>query len=174
MRVSADAVRHAARESRALTTLAHRDELTGLWNRRACDDRLLAFADCGEQPASVLMLDVDKFKLINDSWGHEIGDSVLVQVAETISAMIRPTNFASRFGGDEFMIVLPATGAEAASRVAERIRASIEQTQADPRVTVSIGLADTSSNALSTRLAVDSALYRAKHGGRNQIARSEE
>jgi diguanylate cyclase (GGDEF)-like protein len=168
--VGADAIRDAARHSHALEQLAYRDELTGLYNRRACDDRLLELAE-GESPqAAVLMLDVDKFKTINDTYGHEAGDATLVRVAAMIAAAIRPVDFASRFGGDEFMILLPATTPGQAAIVAERIRASIERNLVDPPVTVSIGIGAASASSLNTRRAVDEALYRAKETGRNQIS----
>jgi diguanylate cyclase (GGDEF)-like protein len=171
---AADSVRDAARRGHAIEQLAYRDELTGLWNRRACDDRLLALAEKRSSPTAVLMLDIDKFKTINDTYGHEAGDAALVHVAEMIAAAIRPSDFASRFGGDEFMILLPSTTAQQAMVVAERIRVAVEKNLVDPAVTVSIGVALTSESSLTTRLAVDGALYRAKDTGRNQIATSGE
>jgi diguanylate cyclase (GGDEF)-like protein len=163
-------VRDAARRGHAMEELAYRDELTGLWNRRACDDRLLALTDDGGAPTAVLMLDVDEFKSINDTHGHEAGDTALVHVAEMIAESIRPSDFGTRFGGDEFMILLPATTAEEAAEVAERIRAAVQANLTDPPVTVSIGVAVASANSLTTRRAVDGALYRAKQTGRNRIA----
>jgi diguanylate cyclase (GGDEF)-like protein len=168
--VGADAIRDAARHSRAMEQLAYRDELTGLYNRRACDDRLLALAGDDGSEAAVLMLDVDRFKTINDTYGHEAGDAALVRVAEMITAAMRPLDFATRFGGDEFMILLPATNAGQASIVAERIRASIEESLIEPRVTVSIGVGAASASTLNTRRAVDEALYRAKETGRNHVS----
>jgi diguanylate cyclase (GGDEF)-like protein len=91
-----------------------------------------------------------------------------------IAASIRPSDFDARFGGDEFMILLPSTTAHQATAVAERIRAAVEESLVDPAVTVSIGVALTSESSLTTRLAVDGALYRAKDTGRNQIATSGE
>lgn len=167
---AADSVRDAARRGHAMEQLAYRDDLTGLWNRRAYDDRLLALTEKDSSQTAVLMLDVDKFKTINDAHGHEAGDAALVHVAEIIAASIRPSDFAARFGGDEFMILLPSTTAQQATKVAERIRASVQENLADPPVTVSIGVARASASSLTTRLAVDGALYRAKQTGRNQIA----
>lgn len=83
--VAADSVRDAARRGHALEQLAYRDGLTGLWNRRACDDRLLALNEPGSSQTAVLMLEVDKFKAINDTYGHEAGDAALVGVAEMIA-----------------------------------------------------------------------------------------
>jgi diguanylate cyclase (GGDEF)-like protein len=171
---AADSVRDAARRGHAIEQLAYRDQLTGLWNRRACDDRLLALTQAGGPEAAVLMLDIDEFKTINDTYGHEAGDAALVHVAERIAASIRPSDFATRFGGDEFMILLPSTTAKRAAVVAERIRASVQENLIDPPVTVSIGVADASANSLTTRLAVDGALYRAKETGRNRISASPE
>jgi diguanylate cyclase (GGDEF)-like protein len=170
---AADAVRDVARHARAMEHLAYRDPLTGLWNRRTCDDRLLALTE-GDSQDAVLVLDVDRFKTINDTFGHEAGDEALIRVANTIAASIRPSDFAARFGGDEFMILLPSTTAEHARGVAERIRATVQQERRDPPVTVSIGVADVSGSSLTTRLAADRALYLAKEAGRNQIAATLE
>ena len=171
---AADAVRDASRHSHAMETLAYRDELTGLGNRRACEDRLLALAEQSDSGTVVLMLDVDRFKSINDTYGHEAGDTALIRVAEMIRASIRPADFPARFGGDEFMVLLPSTTVERATAVAERIRASIDETLVDPPLTVSIGLAAAATDSLTTRLAADKALYLAKQTGRNTIAAAAE
>ncbi len=170
---AADAVREVARHARAMEQLAHKDALTGLWNRRTCDDRLLALTEDDSQDA-ILMLDVDNFKAINDSDGHEAGDAALVRIATTIQTTIRAIDFAARFGGDEFMILLPSTTIPRALEVAERIRATIQQELRVPPVTVSIGVAEVSGSSLTSRLAADRALYVAKAAGRNQIAATQE
>ncbi len=167
--VGADAVREATRHGRAMERLAYRDELTGLCNRRACDDRLLALADEDTEPTAVLMLDIDGFKTINDTYGHAAGDAALVRVAELITLAIRPGDFASRFGGDEFMVLLPATDLPQAVEVAERVRLTVQENAVDPSLAVSIGVAAAAANSLATRRAVDDALYQAKEAGRNRV-----
>ena len=105
--VAAETARDAARTAFGLQRLAYRDGLTGLWNRRAYDDRLMALSE--EADGSALMLDVDDFKTINDTHGHEAGDQVLIAVGEAILESIRPTDFAARFGGDEFAVFCPGS-----------------------------------------------------------------
>jgi diguanylate cyclase (GGDEF)-like protein len=168
--VGADAVRVAARHGQAMELLAYRDELTGLWNRRACDDRLLALTDDDRSHAAVLMLDVDRFKSINDAHGHEAEDAALVRVAHAIETAIRPTDLAARFGGDEFMVLLGSTTPEMTMAVAERIRTAVAHTHAgEPRVSVSIGVTKAAETSRATRLAADRALYEAKETGRDRI-----
>ncbi len=168
---AAEAAREAARTAFGLQRLAFRDGLTGLWNRRAYDDRLMALSE--EADGSALMLDVDKFKEINDSHGHETGDRVLVAVGEAILESIRPLDFGARFGGDEFVVLMPGMEITEAIEVAERIRGRIEAALTDPPVTVSIGVGPLSGDSRRTGLSIDRALYEAKTGGRNQVARSE-
>lgn len=168
---AAETARDAARTAFGLQRLAYRDGLTGLWNRRAYDDRLMALSE--EADGSALMLDVDEFKAINDAHGHEKGDRVLVAVGEAILASIRPVDFGARFGGDEFVVLLPGMEIAEATEVAERIRARIETELADPPVTVSIGVGPLGDDTRRTGLMIDRALYEAKTGGRNQVAQSE-
>jgi len=170
-RVAAETARDAARTAFGLQRLAYRDGLTGLWNRRAYDDRLMALSE--DADGSALMLDVDKFKAINDSRGHETGDRVLVAVGEAILESIRPMDFGARFGGDEFVVLLPGIEIPEAVEIAERIRGRIETELTDPPVTVSIGVGPMSDDTRRTSLTIDRALYEAKTGGRNQVAQSE-
>lgn len=168
---AAETAREAARTAFGLQRLAYRDGLTGLWNRRAYDDRLMALSE--EADGSALMIDVDKFKEINDSHGHEQGDRVLIAIGEAILESIRPMDFGARFGGDEFVVLLPGMEISAATEVAERTRGRIEAMLADPPVTVSIGVGPLSGDSRRTGLTIDRALYEAKTGGRNQVAQSE-
>jgi len=112
------------------------DPLTGVWNRRYMiqrleqeDDRLLRYGDC----ASVAILDMSDFKLINDRFGHVVGDEVLVATAQMIQANIRKSDFVGRYGGDEFIIFMPNTTHEAASAQMERIAESITQLRVSDR-----------------------------------------
>jgi len=169
---AADAARGESRRAFVLEQIAFRDPLTQLWNRRAFDDRYeeLLSKKTPLTPA-VLMLDVDRFKAINDGFGHAAGDRVLVGVARCLTAALRPSDFAARYGGDEFVVLLPDTSPSVAADVGERIRSLIESDLADPQVTVSIGVtAPDHADRRRAALDVDRALYEAKEGGRNQVA----
>jgi diguanylate cyclase (GGDEF)-like protein len=158
---------------------ALRDALTGVGNRNALDRALvreLELARRTQQPLSLLMLDLDHFKRINDRFGHSVGDDVLRQTASTIGACLRSMDMVFRFGGEEFCVLLSATPHEAAHVVAERLRAAVEaQASGDGAiplpVTLSIGLA-TLREVESPRcllLRADRALYQAKADGRNRL-----
>jgi diguanylate cyclase (GGDEF)-like protein len=166
---SAETARGASRRAHAMEQLAFRDPLTGTWNRRAFDDR---FVDLSGRSGDLvlLMIDVDRFKTINDTWGHGVGDATLVAVARTILKNVRPGDFVARFGGDEFIVLLPTAGVPEATVVAERVRTAVVDELRDPPVTVSIGLASFSGDQRLTGLTVDRALYEAKSGGRNRVA----
>jgi two-component system, cell cycle response regulator len=174
----------AARE--ALRRQATHDGLTGLWNRGAILELLhretARAARCGE-PLAVLMVDVDHFKAINDAHGHAAGDAMLREVAEAIGMAVRPYDMAGRYGGEEFLCVLPGCGAPEAAAVAERIREAVERRavwDADRRVqvTVSAGVAagPRLREADEFLRAADAALYRAKAAGRNraEVADAEQ
>jgi diguanylate cyclase (GGDEF)-like protein len=165
----AEGARDSARHAFAMEQLAHRDALTGLFNRRGYDDRFYELADSDSPQAMVLMVDVDRFKSINDTHGHDAGDAALIGVGASLMRSVRPGDFVARYGGDEFAVLLPGATKAAASRVAERIRAAIERDMRDPAVTVSIGAAPALDSTLSTGLAVDHALYDAKEEGRNRV-----
>jgi diguanylate cyclase (GGDEF)-like protein len=168
---AAETARDASRTAFGLQRLAFRDGLTGLWNRRAYDDRLVALSE--EADGSALMIDVDEFKAINDSQGHGTGDRMLIAVGEAILESIRPMDFGARFGGDEFVVLLSGMDLAEATVVAERIRRRIETELADPPVTVSIGVGPLSGDPRHTGLTIDRALYEAKTDGRNRVAQSE-
>jgi diguanylate cyclase (GGDEF)-like protein len=152
------------------------DALTELPNRRAfqaaCEKE---FAPDGQRdsPVSLIMLDIDRFKQVNDQHGHDAGDRVLQQLAQIVRSVIRPTDYPVRWGGDEFAILLPDTHLSHGRLMAERIRLTVESFPFDVgTVTVSIGTAqlseDYSFDSLFRR--TDKALYHAKHHGRNRIA----
>jgi diguanylate cyclase (GGDEF)-like protein len=159
-----------------LEHLATHDSLTGALNRRALIEACaLELARCrrNQQVMSVLLLDLDHFKAINDTHGHLVGDRVLVDFTERVRALLRLPDRLGRFGGEEFVVLLPETQLDKARLVAERIRADIEQADDElPRRTVSIGVTvsfpdDPDLDGLLTR--ADAALYRAKDGGRNRV-----
>jgi GGDEF domain-containing protein len=155
---AADAVRESARHAFGLEQLAYRDGLTGLYNRRAFDDRFLEMSEQVGEGGVMLMIDVDEFKSINDGYGHETGDKLLVAVARTILQTIRPGDFA----------------APSASPVAERIRIAVADADSSLPITLSIGAAAFSASNRLTSQSADRALYRAKESGRNRVARSAE
>jgi diguanylate cyclase (GGDEF)-like protein len=161
-------------------TAALVDSLTGLANRRAFLNDADALAERrvkGGEPLAVLLADLDRFKTINDRFGHAIGDRVLQVFADTISRTLRAQDVSGRLGGEEFAILLPKTNAADATRVAERIRRSFSEGAKTIGVhavasTVSIGVATTAASTATVTdlLAVaDRALYRAKAEGRDRV-----
>jgi diguanylate cyclase (GGDEF)-like protein/PAS domain S-box-containing protein len=174
-------VRDITERRRREDELAHRamsDGLTGLLNRRAFHDQLrtdFARAAASGAPLSLALLDLDRFKAINDSHGHPVGDSVLVETARRLRALGRTGDHLARIGGEEFAWILPDTAGQDAMAAVERFRRSIEQANVGPvdSVTVSVGvceLRDANDVEELYRLA-DVALYAAKQGGRNRCVR---
>jgi diguanylate cyclase (GGDEF)-like protein len=154
------------------------DVLTGHWNRRALDDMLqqqLRLFVVASRPFSILMLDIDFFKKINDEFGHMVGDDVLRAFAEALRGFLRSADFCARFGGEEFVVVLPETSLSTALEVGERIRAGIANAPLLSNqmlsVTVSIGVATIESGQSISELlaAADAAVYLSKSEGRNQV-----
>jgi diguanylate cyclase (GGDEF)-like protein len=153
------------------------DSLTGCYNRRSLELRLdhnIQMAIRTREPLSVLMLDLDNFKKINDQAGHDTGDVALCMLADTLRGGLRAVDTAARFGGDEFVIILPQANTEGAMVVAERLRRRIAQIQVPGfgRMTSSFGIATFPNHASSKAtlmLAADRALYDAKYSGRNRV-----
>ncbi len=164
--------------------LAMQDELTGLSNRRFITEALvmqLAQARRNGKPVSVLMIDVDHFKAINDTYGHLSGDRVLRNLATSLRSRLRAQDMAGRWGGEEFLVVLPDTDATGAAILAGNLRAEVEDARwsaQDGRsipLTLSIGVhtCDSAAEELDTVIsAADQALYRAKQAGRNRVEQS--
>jgi len=167
----------------SLLSSALRDPLTKLFNKRYLLDRLdseLKFARRHDAPISLLLLDLDDFKKVNDTFGHLAGDAVLANLAGVLTKAVRNEDVVARFGGEELAIILRAITLEAATSLAERLRALVERTVTphqgrELRATVSIGVASYPSTPVETidqfLEAADKALYRAKHAGRNRVAR---
>jgi two-component system cell cycle response regulator len=162
--------------------LAVTDQLTGLHNRRYMNGQLSALvtrAAMGGEPVAALLVDIDHFKKINDNYGHDVGDEVLREFALRIASNVRAIDLPCRFGGEEFVIIMPDTGLEGAARVAERIRNNVAGSPfrvADGKdlltVTISVGVAATlgegdTPQALLKR--ADEAVYEAKAQGRNKV-----
>jgi diguanylate cyclase (GGDEF)-like protein len=167
---AADAAREAARYAFSMEQLAYHDQLTGLWNRRAYDDRLRDVAPVRRRLGMVLMVDVDEFKQLNDAFGHEAGDATLRRLARVLLGAVRAGDVVARYGGDEFALLLPGARPEEAVAIAERIREAVAGTADAPSVSVSIGGAPVFGDRRRTMLAVDKALYMAKRSGRNRVA----
>ena len=155
--------------------LAARDSLTNAYTRRhmdeACQQELERSRRHG-RAMSLLLMDLDHFKAINDSYGHQRGDQVLTEFVRLVKGLLRRPDQLGRFGGEEFMLLLPETPLEEALAVAERIRLTVDQSTTAPHVTVSIGVTTTrhDNDTLDTLLArADKALYRAKAQGRNRV-----
>jgi len=175
------------REGRVeLERLSDTDELTGLANRRrlmAELEREVRRSDRHGHPFGILMLDVDRFKKFNDTWGHPAGDAALKRVADTLREQVRDVDTVARYGGEEFTVILPETPAAEAARVAERIRAATEKDRFTPEgggteltITVSVGYAEFPEHAGSPDAlieAADRALYRSKQSGRNRVSAAE-
>lgn len=156
---------------------SHTDALTEIGNRRRFDDVFPAEferAKRNNQPLALLMIDIDHFKRLNDTYGHDVGDQALRAVAIAIKTQTRKPMLPCRFGGEEFAVILPRTNASSAQLVAERIRETIaSKPMAKRDVTVSIGIASTDMGHFTSPRAVmnaaDECLYRAKEGGRNCV-----
>ena len=160
-----------------LTRLAVTDPLTGLWNRRHTTELLSADLAQGgrhEQALSLLMIDVDRFKSINDTHGHQTGDRVLIEVANRLSEQVRSTDVVGRWGGEEFIVLLRYCGLKDALAIAEKLRQRIAEASLDNlcSVSVSIGAAELQADEdLASWVArADAALYQAKRSGRNTVA----
>jgi diguanylate cyclase (GGDEF)-like protein len=162
------------------------DELTGLWNVRQFHERLdgeIERADRFGTPLSLVMLDIDKFKSVNDTYGHQQGDRVLVEVARVLRRLSRDVDLPARYGGEEMAVVLPQTDLAGAEQQAERMRAAIESMgiqrldgQGQLPITASFGVASFPGEGVDKSAlvaAADAALYRAKRAGRNKVERAE-
>ena len=176
------AARHSAKleqTNKDLQKLAVTDRLTGLQNRGAFEERLMrAFAHARHygKELSVLMLDVDNFKVRNDTWGHAAGDDVLRRLGALLTAAVRTPDVAARYGGEEFTILLQGSDERCAVAVAERIRQLVtEERWSEAAVTVSIGVSSLKATMLDgSELvgAADAALYAAKRSGKNKVCRA--
>ncbi|MFP5275502.1 MAG: GGDEF domain-containing protein [Acidobacteriota bacterium] len=162
---------------------AERDGLTGLWNHRIIIDQLRREVDRAQRngtPLSVILADLDRFKSINDTFGHPCGDAVLRAIAEILTCSVRSYDWVGRYGGEEFLIILPGASVAHARSRAEQLRASIESARIPDgnrniiQMTASLGVASGVPADFEGLLrAADAALYRAKHSGRNCVVATE-
>ena len=166
-----------------LSRQAQTDGLTGLANRRLLAERLedeLLRATRNGTSVSLVMADIDNFKQINDSFGHQTGDEVLRAFSAALERSVRETDLAARYGGEEFVVVLPGAKLLNAGRAAEQMRKAAAEVEVRgrndelARFTVSFGVAEfpTYANAEALIAAADAALYQAKRGGKNRVATS--
>jgi diguanylate cyclase (GGDEF)-like protein len=167
-------------EIEEVTRRARTDQLTGLANRRHFDEqlgRMLGEADRYGHPVSLIMADIDHFKKVNDTFGHDAGDLVLKRVAATLQEGVRTVDVCARFGGEEIALLLPQTDLAGATDVAERLRAAIERRVtnykgSEIRVTASFGVSTYGETVRSRDaffLSADRSLYQAKAEGRNRV-----
>lgn len=171
--------RRVERLNDELKVMSRVDGLTGLYNRRYWQERFdytFKLAKRRSKPITAMMLDIDHFKRVNDTYGHQAGDKVIQALASVIKRCVRETDLAGRYGGEEFAIILTDTQEEGAEKVAERIRKQAEDTLVEHEgqqisFTVSLGLAEYSGECTSSMAwleLADQALYDAKQNGRNQ------
>lgn len=170
----------AAREQ--MRVQATHDALTGIWNRAAILETLqreLARSERQKLPVAIIMVDIDHFKQINDSHGHLAGDAVLREAARRLRSSIRPYDSIGRYGGEEFLIIVPGTNPQGAFSQAERLRVSMSRepitfSDGHVNVTISLGVTVNSGGEKGEELihAADAALYRAKSRGRNRTEHS--
>ena len=168
-----------------LKLLASQDHMTKLYNRRYFSEistTILELAIRHQKPLSLMMIDIDKFKKINDTYGHHIGDIVIISLANTLKELSRKSDVVCRFGGEEFLILLPETDIVGADSIAEKIRKSVEETLVDIeeeqrlKYTISTGISEVKikeeTNLEETIQRADEALYKAKEGGRNRVCKA--
>jgi diguanylate cyclase (GGDEF)-like protein len=174
--VSAWLIYAVTAQSRRLRNMAYTDPLTGAYNRRYFQLQVQVAFDQwqrNKRPASILLMDVDFFKRINDKWGHAVGDLVLQGLVELITSRVRKIDVVCRYGGEEFAILLPETSAAGALHVAQEIRSMVEQASLveSDSVTISIGLCEVIGVQDTDHWVnlTDAALYLAKKKGRNRV-----
>jgi len=158
----------------ALEQLAATDPLTGLANRRGCEKSIageISRAERERKPLSCIMLDIDRFKQVNDTMGHQSGDQVLREISAMLRQSVRAYDIVARWGGEEFLIVLPGADLEAARQLAERIRVGVQKLPTPAAVTISAGAAefDADYDFEATLRTADRRMYEAKAAGRNCV-----
>ncbi len=171
-----DEITKELQKIKTLTEEASRDALTNLFNRGKFDDVLskeISLAQATKSPFCIIFLDIDHFKVVNDTYGHNVGDYILIEIANILTSSVRQGDFVARWGGEEFVITLQSTTADKATILAEKIRKNIENYNFDNggKQTVSLGVTqyiDKESQSAFTKR-VDEALYEAKETGRNRV-----
>lgn len=179
--VSAWLVFAMTEQSRRLKNMAITDSLTGAYNRRYLEEQAGRAMDSWQRyrhTSTILLIDVDYFKRINDKYGHSVGDTAIKRLVEVISSRIRAVDILCRFGGEEFVVLLQETGIDSALRIAQELRALVESAEILPQgnVTISTGVCEViAADSVDHWLKLaDSALYLAKHNGRNRVEAARE
>jgi len=165
------------RANSQLKEIAHTDALTKIWNRYRMElaiDAEMAAAERYGHPCSVLLFDIDRFKLVNDTYGHDVGDQVLTRLAEEVQSKLRESDYFGRWGGEEFIVLASHNALDEAMALAERLRQHIASVEFETvgEITVSIGVAQAISGTETRRRLLeraDQAMYRAKQSGRNRV-----
>lgn len=161
-----------------LVELSETDKLTGLKNRRYFQEKLeeqLSNNEKSASPFSLFILDIDHFKKVNDTFGHQVGDEVLAQLAQLLKNQVRSLDIVARYGGEEFVVILPETDQNEAKAIAEQLRQAVEQAKwQNGRITVSVGIATAikTDNETTILQRADKALYASKENGRNHVTHS--
>jgi diguanylate cyclase (GGDEF)-like protein/PAS domain S-box-containing protein len=166
------AIRQNITDRKTIEAISVTDQLTGLYNRRHLDEKMEENQHLFERygtPFSIILIDLDHFKSVNDTYGHQIGDRVLSQTADILKTKARNTDIIGRWGGEEFLVILPSTTHNEALIVAEKIRSAIETASFGFPQTASLGVAQYEIGIEHTLKCADEALYMAKQAGRNRI-----
>lgn len=167
------------KEKQHYRELSIRDPLTGAFNRKKFSEEIIREVDRAQRynrPLSLIMFDIDFFKNVNDTYGHQVGDTVLIQITEIISARIRKTDLLARYGGEEFIIIAPETPLDQAMEIAEKLRMTVEEYDFKEagKITCSFGTSNLEQDEVVHDLIrrADQALYQAKNSGRNNVKAS--
>ena len=168
-----------ASKHRELSYQATHDPLTGIWNRSAILDilgREVLYAKRNKKPLSLALVDIDNFKLVNDTYGHAAGDTVLIEVVRRMQSALRHYDAVGRYGGEEFIVVMPGVSRKRALKIAERLRIRVAENPYSvmkKRIAVTLSVGVASEGRLGTAKSLlqfaDKALYRAKASGRNRV-----
>jgi len=171
----------ALAEKNVMTQLAEKDELTQIYNRKKFNSMLsiaIREATVYATPFSIILFDIDHFKSVNDTYGHNVGDKVLIQMSALVKNLLRGDDLLARWGGEEFIILLPSTRENDAYELANRLRREIELFPFThiKKMTCSFGVAEFSANDTAAELIqkADKALYKAKVSGRNKVSIAED
>jgi len=168
-----------------LMELTRIDPMLGIGNRRSMDEELVKIAERARRygrPYSVALVDVDSFKKFNDNYGHQLGDNALVEVAKALKSSVRSADSVYRYGGEEFLVILPEVGVDGAAIAAEHMRVAVEALQIEHKyadkgiLTASFGVAEEildSPNIIEIIKRADDALYVAKSSGRNRVSKAD-
>lgn len=168
------------REAESNKRLALHDKLTGLGNRRAFDEALVSEASRAQragQPLTLVMVDLDHFKAVNDTYGHQVGDAVLADLGKIIRQVCRKSDRPFRYGGEEFAILLPETGREGGLALAEKLRHAVEAHEFDQvghkSASLGVALLGPTEEETACVARADAALYQSKKNGRNRVTMAD-